>query len=455
MVGYLPELLGASSVAADMATLFPGSSIGSAPTKRSGASTRINFLNACLSRAWQAGAAQVPSLEPAAILSKARRKSGVGTATLPDNWLDRLERLTDDLTSHAELTPLGRTIAHGQLVSASANMLGMRRLCERHPQIEEQRILRPIIIVGQMRSGTTRMQRLLACDARFRFTRFQESWNPLPLAATARFFDDRPWRARTALMAARLLNPQFQAIHPTSALAPDEEIGFFNMLMVPAAYEAQWRLPRFVQHCEAMDSAPIYLDFKRILKTIAWLRGGRDERPWILKVPQFGEDLDALLAAFPDARIIHVVRDRNAVVASSASLVSNQMALQSDRVDPQQVGREWSRKVRLRADRTARALAETELPQIEVGYDEMDHDWRGEMARVYEILELPVTEDVERKMGEYLRKSGAANHQHHYDPADFGLSVPGQHLEEAVRPIRRKLIEAKRKVGDRTGAPAL
>lgn len=279
------------------------------------------------------------------------------------------------------------------------------------------------------------MQRLLACDARFRFTRFHESWNPLPLAGTARYFDDRKWRARGALMAVRLLDPQFQTMHPTSALAPDEEIGFFNMLMAPAAYQAQWRLPCYIRHYEATNSAEVYLEFKRILKTIAWLRGGNDDRPWILKVPQFAEDLDALLAAFPDARIIHVTRDENAVVASSASLVSNQMALQSDRVDLREVGREWSRKVRLRAERTARALAATDLPQIDVRYEDVDQDWRSEMARVYEMLELPMAEPVVRNMEEYLRKSGAASHRHRYDPADFGLPVSALPPEDAVRPI--------------------
>lgn len=432
-----PDPKGYSGVEWFMASLLSGTNDPAASVPC--ASKRIKFFNACLTKAWESGMAQVPQLVPEAILAKARRKSGgipgAPSATLSDEWLGRLTLLTDDLQNFADLTPLGRTIAHGQLVSASATMLGMHGLWEWHREIDEQPIERPIIIVGQMRSGTTRLQRLLACDPRFRFTRFHESWNPLPLADLTRHFsgrfpDDRKWRARLSLLTARLLNPDFQAMHPTSALAPDEEIGFFNALMTPAAYEAQWHIPRFVRHCEAMDSTVIYGEFKRMLKTIAWLRGGSDNRPWILKVPQFAEDLDAVLQAFPDARIIHTIRDDDAVVASSSSLVSNQMMLQSDAVDPRQIGREWSRKVALRTERTASALAATKVPRIEVRFEDVDRNWGAEMERIYAALELPLTKTVEQKMLRYLRSSaGHSASGHSYDPADFGLPARNSEIE--------------------------
>lgn len=421
-----------------MASLLSGTKNPAATTPCT--SKRIKFVNACLTKAWESGMAQVPQLAPEAILAKARQKSGGNSgspsATLSDEWLGRLALLTDDLQRFADLTPLGRTIAHGQLVSASATMLGMHDLWERHREIDEQSIERPIIIVGQMRSGTTRLQRLLACDPRFRFTQFHESWNPLPLADLTRHFsgrypDDRKWRARVSLFAARLLNPDFQAMHPTSASAPDEEIGFFNALMTPAAYEAQWRIPRFVRHCEAMDSTSIYAEFKRMLKTIAWLRGGSDNRPWTLKVPQFAEDLDAVLQAFPDARIIHTTRDDDAVVASSSSLVSSQMMLQSDAVDPRQIGREWSRKVALRTERTASALAATGFPKIDVRFEDVDRHWRTEMERIYAALEMPLTKPVEQNMRRYLLTSSKNSARRHlYDPEDFGLPARNPQTEK-------------------------
>lgn len=387
---------------------------------------RIRLLNALLEQAWAAGAAQRPDLNPAVILTAACRQSRTSREMLCPDWHDRLSLLTDDLERSARLTALGRTIAFGQLVSAAANMLGMLALWKRHPEIEEQAIQKPIIIVGQMRSGTTRVQRLLACDDRFRYTRFYESWNPVPRIAASRYFDDRKWRARAALLSAHFLNPVFRTIHPTGALAADEEIGFLNMLMTPAAYEAQWRIPRFVHHCEAMDSDAVYRAFKRMLQTVGWLRRRRDDRPFILKVPQFGEDLDAVLAAFPDARIVHVTREHDAVLASSASLVFNQMSLQSDRIDPLEVGREWSRKLRLRQMRTATSLADTAAPQIEIAYADIEHDWRAVLRKLYTMLGMDLPPPVERRMAEYLRSCRNTRHAHRYDPASFGLAAEDQ-----------------------------
>lgn len=358
-----------------------------------------------------------PALDQTEILKSACRMAGGPSDRLSSEWRARLELLLRDLDTGAGLTPLGRTLAYGQLVSATANMVGMHRLWAQHPEIDAVRIERPIIIVGQMRSGTTRMQRILVCDERFRFTRFYESWAPFPRIAANRFFDDRTWRARVALVAAKVLNPEFQTIHPTSANAADEEIGFYNMLMLSAAYEAQWRLPRFVSHCEAMDKASLYFDFRHILQSIAWLRGCASDRPWILKVPQFAEDLAPLLAVFPDARVIHVTRDERAVAASSVSLVTNQMKLQSDDVDRGAIGREWSRKIALRKARTAKALSETAGPAIEVRYADVERDWRGSMRRVYAMLEMPFDQATECRMRLYVRAS-TSRKPHRYDTGD-------------------------------------
>jgi hypothetical protein len=52
------------------------------------------------------------------------------------------------------------------------------------PEIRDRPIPEPIVILGQMRSGTTRLQRLLACDDRFAHTRLYESLIPAPFGRT-------------------------------------------------------------------------------------------------------------------------------------------------------------------------------------------------------------------------------------------------------------------------------
>lgn len=359
-------------------------------------------------------------------------KAAKGTVGLsdfgPDNgWHERLERLCGALRHEAALTSLGTTIAYGQLVAALANRLRASELWQRRPEILEIPIERPIIIVGQMRSGSTRMQRMLACDPRLTFTRFFESWNPLP-RWTHRGLDDRIARGWFALRLASWLSPQFKVIHPASTFAADEEIGIHNIALYGAAFEAQWRIPSFARAGEAADCKPVYEEFRAYLQTIRWLRRDKRDRPWVLKIPQFGQDLRTVLDVFPDARLVVLERDPVSVVGSSASLVYNQMAVQSRSADPLWIGREWLDKTVLRKQRIEEGLSHHSGPRVTVDFHEMQADWRSQMHRVYDGLGMPLTFETERRMARFVaRRSHSRLSRHRYGIADFGL------VEEEIR----------------------
>lgn len=385
--------------------------------------TRLRWADAALSTVWRRGWADVPPLDPGALIAKAEAKTGGRVDRNASGWRTRLDLLCEDLESTAALTPLGRTIAHGQLVAALSNRIRFHALWQQRPEIAQQPITAPIIVVGQMRSGTTRVQRLLACDPRLAYTRFFESWNPMPQRAERRWFDDRKVRGWLAVLSARMLNPKFDTIHPTRWNAPDEEIGLQSVSLFGATFEAQWRVPRFVAAVEADDGAAPYAEFRRLLQTIAWLRQEDGRRPWILKVPQFSQDLSAVLHAFPDARLVFLKRDRQQVIASSASLVRNQMALQSAAVDAEWIGREWTRKITLREQRTAAARARSDAPQVDVAFEDVNADWAQEMTRVYRMLGMPLTQPVLARMRDYVDGAASGSHaRHRYRADEFGLA---------------------------------
>ena len=380
-------------------------------------------LNALLEQAWRRGWLPRPVLDADVLIAAARRRTGLETLGEDRGWLDRLQILTQALHDEARLTSLGQVIAYGQLVAALANRARMHALWKRHPEILDRPVRAPIVVLGQMRSGSTRVQRLLACDPRLAHTRFFESWNPVPAWARLGPVDDRRARGWLALRVARWLNPEFDIIHPTGTGQPDEEIGFHNIAIFGAAFEAQWRVPGFAAACETMDTRPVYAEFRRLLQTVAWLRRERGDRPWILKVPQMTQDLDSVLATFPDARLVCLDRPAAALVASSASLVRNQMQVQSNAVDPHWIGREWLRKVQLRQRRTADARNRFDGPQIDVTFDEIGADWRGTMRRVYGMLGMPLLPEVEARMERYLaRKRHRRLADHLYSLEDFGLT---------------------------------
>lgn len=384
-------------------------------------------LNRSLSKAWARGAMPVPTLDEEALLAWARKRTGLNDFGPEMEWRPQLGVLLRALTGEAELNPIGRTMANGQVVGLLQQRLLAQALFDRHPEIRQRPIAAPIIVIGHMRSGTTRAQRLLACDPRLVHTRGFETLDPVP-----RRPDLRRWKARAMLATLRSLNPEQFVIHPMSAGAPEEEFGLLNHGFYGAALEAQWRVPSFARWWAGRDRTPVYHRFADLLRLIGWGRGDDPAEPWLLKVPQFTEDIEPLLRVFPDARLLFLHRDPAAVVASSCSLVLNATRLQSDRADPRTIGREWLAKVaaRERAMRDARARR-PDVTKLDLRFDEVSRDWREAMRRTYDWLGMPLTPEVEEHMARYLRRAERSGYRgHRYRLEDFGLTV--DQVREAV-----------------------
>ena len=354
-------------------------------------SSRVDRVNGWLEKAWRKGLSERPSLDPEALWAKALRDASAageqgprGKADMADFRL-RLGVLAESLSAEAQLNPLGLTMAHGQLVRAIRQRLELGALWQVEPAVLETPLAPPIIVVGHMRSGTTRVHRLLAADPALAATRFCDSWHPVP-----RTPDTRPAWSALSLVFARALDPWLDAIHPFGVTRADEELGWLAAALDHCAYEAQWRVPTFTAFSEARDAAPVYREFARMLRTdAAW--HGNAHRPRVLKVPQFAEDLPTLLEQFPDARVVLTRRCEQQLVRSAASLVANQMAMQSDAVDYAWIEAEVARKIALRQQRMDDALAAFDGPLAVVEFDALNADWETEAARIYADLGMQMT----------------------------------------------------------------
>ena len=381
----------------------------------------VRRANRALAALWRSGLSPRPILTAEALEAAALGRSAQDLAADPA-WREPFERLVAALRAEAALSPLGETMAHGQIVMMLKARARAARLWAAHPEIAERPIRAPVVILGQMRSGTTRLQRLLACDDRFAFTRTYESLVPVPLRRRGGR-DPRRLRARLGLAALRRLNPEIGRIHPSAPDAAEEEFGLLSFGFGAAQFEAQWRVPSFSRWWETADRRPLYRDLAALLRTHGWHRGEAPDRPWLLKAPQFLQDLPALLEVFPDARLICLERPIEQVVGSSCSLVWNQMRIQSDAVDPHWIGGEWLRKTRLRERIAEQALAARPgVPRIRMSYEAMNRDWRAEMERLYAFLGLTLEPELLGRMATYL--AGAKGHLgHRYSLEGFGLSA--------------------------------
>jgi hypothetical protein len=383
----------------------------------------VDVGNRTLPALWKAGLLANPCLDADQLIDDACSETGL--SDFGDDWFRQpLEVLVRALRDEAGLNPVGRLGAHGQFRKTLRDRLWTQAWFARHPGIANRSLARPVIVVGPMRSGTTRLHRLLASDARFAHMRFFETICPTPRPDFERGGRDRRIGYAARLLAAvHRLNPNTANIHPTGATEPEEELGLLVASRWGMKHEAQWHVPAYGAWATQQDATPAYRHMARLLRLIGWARGDDDSRPWVLKTPQHMLDLPALLRVFPDARLIFTHRAPTAVVGSSCSLVYNQMIIHSDHVDPHRIGKEWLAKTQLQVARMRRArLAIPESQRIDVRYADMDADWRSVMARIYAFLDLDIAPALPA-MTRYLERAERERtaHPHRYSLTAFGL----------------------------------
>lgn len=361
------------------------------------------------------------NLEEASLLAAARR-AGKGRRFADESFREPLGRLLRALDCEARLHPLGRAILRQTLVRLLLNRLRLEAACQEHSEIEAIAVDSPVFIVGLQRTGTTLLHRLLAVDPALRPLASWEALNPAPFPGTGPRGGGRDPRMRSAEWAERglrYLAPDFFAIHPVEAHAPEEDVLLLDFSLLSPTAEASQNLPSYSQWLEEVDHRPAYRYFRRMIQLLLWQKPGR----WLGKTPHHLEYLDVLLDVFPDAKIIHTHRDPLRALPSFCSMLFHARGIFSDRVDPREVGRQWTHKQVRMVERGMvvrdRVGAES---FADVSYTALIADPIKQVRRIYDFLELDLAPETERRMQAWI--SGNPQHRlgrHDYRLEDFGL----------------------------------
>ncbi len=352
------------------------------------------------------------------LIAAARRASGLHDF-IDESFHEPLRRLAGSADEEAHLHPLGRVAFRQGLIRNLVNRLRFENLAARHPDISAQPVTAPVFILGLQRTGTTMLHRLLTCEPALRPLLSWEAMNPAPLSDRP---DERAARIRQAEVAERALRylaPDFFAIHPVEARAPEEDVLLLDLSFVSPTADATMRVPRYSAWTRAIDQRPAYRYFRRVIQLLLWQRGGT----WLGKTPHHLENLDALLDVFPDARIIHTHRDPTRVVASFCSMMAHGRAIFSERVDPHEVGAALAERA-VRAVTRAMAVRDRVAPTAfhDVAYENLVADPMGEMRRIYAFLGLDLTPGTEAAMSAWRMGNPQNKHGvHRYRLEDFGL----------------------------------
>ena len=103
------------------------------------------------------------ALDPAGLLAEAHATAGLEDFG-DEGFLEPLERLVAAVDRDAGLSANGVIGARMGLVRCLVNRLRMQADLTAHPEILDEPILRPLVIVGLPRTGTSKLQRMICAD---------------------------------------------------------------------------------------------------------------------------------------------------------------------------------------------------------------------------------------------------------------------------------------------------
>lgn len=361
-----------------------------------------------------------------AVLASAIGKEGL-TDWGPGDFQEPLAVLLDDYPG-AGLNVIGEHILRSGLVHSLRMRLRAEEWIRRHPEILDEEVEAPIVVVGMMRSGTTLLQRLLAADTRLHCAR---GWEVVE-AAPKLDYDFAGTDPRIAISEAREnksreLAPELFAIHPMYAREAEEEIVFLADAFLSHVPESGANLPHYRSWLNTQDFTPAYDYLHRMLRFLQWQKRQRGITAgrWVLKSPAHLGYLDELRHQFPDVHVVHMHRDPRTTVSSGASLNATLHAMHADEVDLNRVGAQWLERMGWTNDR-AMAVRESwsdESARVtDIHFDEAVGDSIGQVSRVYDAVGLPLTDTVVTAMTDWLAKRPHEVARPSYDLSSYGLS---------------------------------
>ena len=352
----------------------------------------------------------------------------------PDDFLEPLGVLCRSLAEEADASLLGNLLARGDLLNLLENRARLVAARSQAPDIAEEAISQPIFIVGLPRSGTSILHELLAQDPRLRAPLSWEAHSPCPPSAAlaagpgAR---DPDWeracieRADNIFTFWNELVPAYATMHEMGAHIPCECIWLTAHSFRSEEFLGRNRVPSYGAWLAGADLGPAYAIHRELLELLQWQRP--TER-WLLKAPSHMMALPALFAEYPDARIIQTHRDPVQIMGSSVNLLRALCWMRSESVDPELIKASFAGEGL--AARLFAALDFRDAPGAPAGafqdvrFADLMAEPLATVARIYQGLDLDLTQEVEAAMGDYLaHKPRNKFGKHDYAFADLGLDL--------------------------------
>jgi len=372
------------------------------------------------------------------LMAEARARAGGLEDLGPGPFREPLELFVSSLETDARLNPVGQYIARERALAHIVNRLQYVNDRKLYPAIAQQKIVKPVFIIGLVRTGTTILHDILAQDPANRAPLTWEVTFPSPPPTTATFHSDpRIARCEAGFPPLDERRERFKAMHPMGAQLSQECVVMMGDTMCTPLFHNQFRVNRYQDWVDGdADWAHVY-DFHQ--RQLQHLQSSHAGERWVLKTGAHMWGLEHLLAAYPDARIVFTHRDPVKSLTSYASLTALVRSMGSDQVDPAEVAEDWNPRLRRALEHAIAVRTAKQYPQAifyDMRFSEFIRDQFAVVQQIYEAFNLPMSAEAAARMQWFIADNPQGKHGiHRYSPEEYGIRP------EVVRREFRPYIE--------------
>jgi hypothetical protein len=361
------------------------------------------------------------------VLKLASQRTGL-TDIDSDSWKPGLAIVLDEVNTSSAFTPQGRERIIDDCINALGRRLQVHDYVQSHPEVLDQPVERPLIVLGMPRTGTTVISYLLDQDPGRRSLLTWECVHPVPPATTDTL--------RTDPRCLALLEEQQQILkfvkeanmplpHWEDADGPTEDMFIHNQDFKALSWDSFLSTSRYAEWLiNEADMTTTYEYQKRYLQVLQSKAPGA----WSLKMPSHAAHIEALLKVFPDARLIWAHRDPYRATGSLANLwkLPKSMVMHPEAIDLKAMGRNAMDQMKAHVDRLLRARDRIGDDRFfHMHYSEMMRDSMGVMRQIYAWAGDELTPQVETRMQTWL----AEHPQNRFAPNAYSLDQYGLTVE--------------------------
>ena len=356
------------------------------------------------------------------ILDQAKSETGLSDLGEP-LFFEGLNKLIDSINNEASLNEIGIQAQPIRIQGLLSNRLRFEEDLKKFPEILDQEIIAPIVIVGLPRTGSTMTHRLLASDPNHTAMLWWEGRYPALLPGEKRGdIEARMELGKAEVDAVVAASPEALDIHPWDYKGADEEILLLEHNFLSTVPESFMALPSYSEWIEEQDHTLAYEDLKKFIQYLQWQNPGREKKRWVLKSPHHLGFIDKMISVFPDSKIIQTHRDPIKTVPSFCSMCANLFEPLTTNFDKFFIGKHWSNKL-TRALNHCMDISE-QYPDnfLDLEFLNMIKDPIDEMKKIYEFIGEPFGEKTEVAMEAWREENKHEMGAHKYSLEEYDLT---------------------------------